>query len=189
MQNAGRKGPTDLKLTVNSKLSRCCCCPHSRPVWLHRGLCKPSMVAMQTQYGGMPQQQTWSRNNNCTGRNARLSGHGTGALMLLLPCAFWQASCLPGLVLFSMGLSPQKGPETMCAKPGSRSGGAALMGKPMISCLWKTLIHLRPACDWVESDPLGLSWGWIPSLLDNQWPETAIIMEQKCWVPHQFENH
>ena len=84
----------------------------------------------------------------------QLSGHGAGEQMLLPLCAFQQASCLSGLLLSSLGLSPQKEhgsrekilPPTMSAKTGSRSGGAAPMGKPMISGLWKTLIHLRPAC-------------------------------------------
>lgn len=116
---------------------------------LSGGLCRPSMGASPCSRCDLGptfllEGGTW------------LSGHGAGEQMLLPVCAFRQASCLPGLLLSSVGLSPPKDhgsrehppppPPAMSAKAGSRSGGATLMGKPAISGLWKTLTDLRPAC-------------------------------------------
>lgn len=64
--------------------------------------------AMHTQCGGIPSSRHGLGPMFLLEGGARLSGHGAGEQMLLLVCAFWQESCPPGLLLSSLGLTPQK---------------------------------------------------------------------------------
>lgn len=92
---------------------------------LSGGLCRPSMGASPCSRRGLEptfllEGGTW------------LSRHGGGEQMLLPVCAVQQASSPPKDHGSREHSSPPP-PPAMSAKTGSRSGGATLMGKPVIS--------------------------------------------------------